>query len=108
MNDEILKEAFDSIFRNALAEFKIKTPIDTGHLRRNATKGIWLSNTHYRIYIDRNIIENVANPRGIVAGYYYPQYINDEPRFKTYKWIDKAVNRLVRVIAKESGGKIRR
>jgi hypothetical protein len=106
------KAEFNSVFLEAINRLRQLAPKRTGHLANNAIKGVWVNETHFKIYIDRNIIENVApvlkdGSRGKPAHHYYPQTINDKPNYKTYGWIEKSAREIAQFIANRMGGEIK-
>lgn len=106
------KAEFNSVFIEAMNKFKQLAPKRTGHLSMNAIKGVWVNENHFRIYVDRNIIENVApilsdGQRGKPAHHYYPQTINDKPNYRTYGWIERSAREVARFIANRLGGVIK-
>lgn len=51
------KAEFERIFIETINALRQQTfvPYDTGNLKFNAIKGIWISETTYRIYIDESV-----------------------------------------------------
>lgn len=98
---------FNSVFLEAINKWRELAPKRTGHLAFNAIKGRWINDTHFKIYVDRNIIINEPNPEGVIAGYYYPSVINRNSRYKTYKWVERTALEIARYIAYRLKGEIR-
>jgi hypothetical protein len=106
------KKEFNDVFIEAVNKFRQLAPKRTGHLANNAIKGVWVNDTHFRIYVDRDVIENVApilnnGQRGKPAKHYYPQTINDKANYRTYGWIEKSAREVARYIANRLGGTIK-
>lgn len=98
------REQFNAIFIEAVNKFRQLAPKDTGHLAFNAIKGIWVNDNHYKIYVDRDVLENQPNIKGKIAHHYYAQTINDKPNYKTYGWVDRSVREIAQFIANKIGG----
>ena len=102
------REDFVSIFNNAVNLFREKAPKDTGHLAFNAIKGKWISDNHFKIWIDKNVLENQPNIEGKVAGYYYAGRLNNDTRYKTYNFVEKIAREIAQYIANKIGGTIKK
>lgn len=100
------RDDFVALFNSAVNIFREQAPKDTGHLAFNAVKGRWISEDHFKIWIDRDVLVNQPNIKGKVAGYYYAQKINDDPNYKTYGYVEKIARNIARFIANRIGGKI--
>ena len=72
----------------------------------NATKGRWISDDHYVIWIDRNVLENQPNGEGKVAGHYYASTINKSGH-KTAGYVEKNARKVAEFIANKLGGTIK-
>lgn len=76
---------------------QVFVPYDTGNLKFNAIKGIWISETQYRIYIDENVAPYV--------------FFTQEPWKKGQNpnqgWVEKAHQYLANYIARRLKGKVK-
>lgn len=102
------KQEFDKAFTSALREFRQLAPRRTGHLALNAIKGKWISNDHFKIWIDESVLIKSANRLGEVAGVDYAYIINNKPEYKTYNWFGKNAYAIGMSIARKLGGMIRK
>lgn len=98
---------FNVVFVEAVNKWRELAPKDTHHLSQNAIKGQWINDKHFRIYVDRSVLENEPNIKGKVAGHYYAQTINNNPKYRTYQWVDKTAMEIARYIARRLRGEIR-
>ena len=101
------RDDFVSIFNEAVNIFREKAPKDTGHLAFNAVKGRWISETHFKIWIDRDVLENQPNIEGRVAGYYYAGRLNNDSNYKTYGFAEKIARSIAEYIANKIGGVVK-
>lgn len=101
------RSEFNAVFLSAVNKWRELAPKDTGHLAFNAIKGKWISETHFKIWVDRKVILEEPNPRGEIATYYYPSTINRVKQFKTYNWVEKTAYQVAQYIARKIGGEIR-
>lgn len=98
------REEFNAIFTEAVNKFREVAPKDNGHLAFNAVKGVWVSENHYKIYVDRDVLENQPNIKGKVAHHYYAQTINDNPKYRTYGWVTEATMKVAEFITNRIQG----
>lgn len=101
------KAEFNVVFTEAVNKWRDLAPKKTGHLSLNAIKGQWINDKHFRIYVDRSVLENEPNITGKIAGHYYAKTINDKPNYKSYGWVEKTAMEVARYIARRLGGEIR-
>lgn len=99
---------FNAMCMTAVAKLRELAPKDTGHLAFNAIKGVKQSPTHYKIYIDSNVLINEPNIKGRVANYDYQTRINEDPKYRTYKWFDKAAEVVAETISKQINGVVKK
>ena len=102
------RDDFVSIFNDAVNRVRQQVPKDTGHLSLNAVKGQWINDNHFRIWIDRDVLENQPNSKGKVAGYYYASRLNNDTRYKTYGYVEKIGRNIAQYIANKIGGTIKK
>jgi hypothetical protein len=93
------KNEWTKLFKKAINSLREQTfvPYDTGNLKFNAIKGIWVNETTYRIYID----ESVAP---------YMKFTNEVWQYgknPNEKWFDKAVKYVANYIAKHTNGEMK-
>lgn len=105
------KGEFNAVFIEAVNRFRQLAPKKTGHLAFNAIKYRWVTDTHFQIYVDRNVIENIApvlpsGKRGKPAKHYYPQTIDANPKYRTYRWIERTARQIAQYLASRLGGKV--
>lgn len=84
---------------NSLRE-QVFVPYDTGNLKYNAIKGIWISENQYRIYIDESVAPYVF--------FTNEPWINRKGKNPNENWIEKAVDYIATYIAERTGGQIKR
>lgn len=101
------RDDFVSIFNEAVNKFREEAPKDTGHLAFNAIKGRWINETHFKIWIDRDVLENQPNIRGRVASYYYAGRLNNDPNYRTYGFVERIARDIAQYIANTIGGEIK-
>lgn len=106
------REEFNAVFIDAMNRWRELAPRDTGHLAMNAIKGVWVNDNHFRIYVDRDVLENQPNVRldgkeGRIAHHYYAKTINDKPNYKTYGWVERTGRQIAEYIANRIGGVIK-
>lgn len=94
-----MREKFEILFKQAINELRKQSwvPYDTGNLKLNAIKGIWLNDNTFRIYVD----ENVAD---------YMKYTNEKWTKGTNPnegWWQKAVNFIAVYISNRLRGEFR-
>ena len=96
--------------------FIYMSPKRTGHMAFNATRTKWVNKNHFKIYIDKNIIENVGpliyakngkTKRGKPAKHYYPRTINEKPNYRTYGWVEKGARQVAEFINNKLGGTVK-
>jgi hypothetical protein len=94
------KSEFESVFIDAINSLRQQAfvPYDTGNLKINAIKGMWITPTQYRIYVD----EQVA-PYVFFTQEKWSKGINPNAG-----WVEKAVNYLAHYISQRLGGSIQR
>lgn len=102
----MVKDDFIALFNEAVNRFREQAPKDTGHLAFNAIKGQWIDETHFRIWIDRNVLENEPNINGKVAGYYYAERLNNDENYRTYGFVERIGRDIAQYIANRIGGTI--
>lgn len=102
------RDDFVAIFNQAVNMFREQAPKDTGHLAFNAIKGKWISENHFKIWIDRDVLVNVPNIKGKVAGYYYAGRLNNDSKYKTYGYVEKIARNIAQFIANKIGGVIKK
>lgn len=84
------KAEFERIFIEAINALRQQTfvPYDTGNLKFNSIKGIWISETTYRIYIDENIAPYMK----------FTQEVWGKGKNPNEGWFDKAVEFIAQYI----------
>lgn len=92
------KSDLESVFIDAMMALRKSgiVPIDTGNLAYNAIKGIWISDSQYKIYIDSSVA---------------PYAVYTVEKWKTGKnpnegWLEKAFRFVANYIAVRLGGQI--
>ena len=98
------RDDFVAIFNQAVNLFREQAPKDTGHLAFNAIKGRWVNENHFKIWIDRDVLENQPNIKGKVAGYYYAGRLNNDTSYKTYGYVERIARNIAQYIANKIGG----
>ena len=106
------RDDFVAIFNDAVNMFREQAPKDTGHLALNAVKGRWISENHFKIWIDRDVIENhprirVKDGENVMlkpARHYYAKTINNNPNYKTYGFVERIARNIAEYIANRIGG----
>ena len=98
------KKYWNNVFIKATNKFRELAPRDTGHLALNAVKGHWVSDNHYRIIIDKNVLINEPNIKGKIANYYYAGRLENDPTYRTYGFAEKNARIMAEYIAKITGG----
>lgn len=101
------RDDFVSIFNEAVNKFREEAPKDTGHLAFNAVKGRWVDDTHFKIWIDRDVLVNQPNIKGKIAGYYYAGRLNNDPNYRTYGYVERIARDIAQYIANRIGGVIK-
>lgn len=101
------KKYWNNVFIKATNKFRELSPIDTGHMVLNATKGHWISDNHYQIVIDKNVLIKEPNINGKIAGYYYAGRLENDPKYKTYGFVEKNARAMAQYIAEITGGQVR-
>lgn len=91
------RNEWEMLFIDAINSLRQQTfvPYDTGNLKFNAIKGIWISETQYRIYIDENVAPYV----------FFTQEPWEERKNPNEGWVEKAHRYLADYIARRLGGK---
>lgn len=89
---------FEAVFIDAINSLRQQTfvPYDTGNLKFNAIKGMWITPTDYRIYVDETVAPYV----------YFTQEKWSKGINPNQGWIEKAVNYIVYYITRRLGGYI--
>lgn len=92
------KSEWTKLFRKAMQELRKQAfvPYDTGNLKFNAIKGVWINETTFRIYID----ESVAP---------YMKFTNETWQYgknPNENWFDKATMYIAEYIATHTKGSI--
>lgn len=92
------KNEWESLFRDAMQSLRDKTfvPYDTGNLKFNAIKGMWVSEQTFRIYIDEKVAPYVF--------YTQEPWINRPGINPNQGWVEKAVDYIANYIAHRLGG----
>lgn len=92
------KNEWESLFRDAMQSLRDKTfvPYDTGNLKFNAIKGMWVSAQTFRIYIDEEVAPYVF--------YTQEPWINRPGINPNQGWVEKAVDYIANYIAHRLGG----
>lgn len=98
------RDDFVAIFNQAVNLFREQAPKDTGHLAFNAIKGRWVNENHFKIWIDRDVLENQPNIKGKVAGYYYAGRLNNDTTYRTYGYVERIARNIAQYIANKIGG----
>lgn len=96
------KNEWELLFIEAINSLRQQTfvPYDTGNLKFNAIKGMWVGENQYRIYIDESVAPYV--------------FFTNEPWVSRASgnpnegWIDKAFYYIANYIAQRTGGTIQR
>lgn len=91
---------FEAVFIEAINSLRQQAfvPYDTGNLKFNAIKGIWINPNLYRIYIDEEVAPYV----------YFTQEKWEKGKNPNEGWVEKAVNYIAQYIAQRLGGTIQR
>lgn len=94
------KAEFETLFIEAINSLRQQkfVPYDTGNLKFNAIKGMWISDTQYRIYIDEDVAPYV----------FYTQEKWERGTNPNQGWVEKAVNYIAKFIARKLGGSIQK
>lgn len=101
------RDEFVAIFNEAVNKFREQAPKKTGHLAFNAVKGKWMSENHFKIWIDKDVLENQPNITGKTAHYYYAGRLNNDTDYKTYGFVEKIARNIAEYIANAIGGVVR-
>lgn len=96
------RNEWELLFIDAINSLRQQTfvPYDTGNLKFNAIKGMWISENQYRIYVDESVAPYVF--------FTNEPWINRPSNNPNQGWIDKAFNYLANYIAQRTGGNIQR
>ena len=96
------KSEWSVLFIEAINSLRQQTfvPYDTGNLKFNAIKGIWISENQYRIYVDESVAPYVF--------FTQEQWVNRKGQNPNQGWVEKAVDYLAGYIAKRLGGEIQK
>lgn len=94
------KNQWEKVFVEVIQELRQQTfvPYDTGNLKYNAIKGIWVSKDTFRIYIDEDVAPYV--------------FFTNEPWVKragqnpNEGWVDKMVGHIAQRISQKLKGKL--
>ena len=94
------KSEWTKLFRKAMQELRKQAfvPYDTGNLKFNAIKGVWINETTFRIYID----EKVAP---------YMKFTNETWQYgknPNEKWWENMVERFTEDLAEELDGVLKK
>jgi hypothetical protein len=94
------KAEFEALFVEAINSLRQQAfvPYDTGNLKFNAIKGMWINENLYRIYIDEAVAPYV----------YFTQERWENGKNPNEGWIEKAVNYIAMFIARKLGGSIQK
>lgn len=94
------KAEFEALFVEAINSLRqqVFVPYDTGNLKINAIKGMWVNDNLYRIYIDENIAPYV----------YFTQERWEQGNNPNEGWIEKAVDYIAMFISRKLGGSIQK
>ncbi len=92
------KNEWESLFRDAMQSLRkqVFVPEDTGHLKKNAILGMWVSEQTFRIYIDEEVAPYVF--------YTQEPWINRPGINPNQGWVEKAVDYIANYIAHRLGG----
>lgn len=101
------REQFNAIFNEAVNRYRQLVPKDTGHLAFNAVKGQWINDNHFKIWIDKMVLENQPNINGKIANYYYAGRLNNDPNYRTYGFAEKCARDIAKYISIRLGGVIK-
>ena len=95
------KNEWETLFIEAINSLRqqVFVPYDTGNLKYNAIKGIWIGENQYRIYIDEAVAPYVF--------FTNEPWINRRGNNPNENWVDKMVNFIAQYIAQRAGGTIR-
>lgn len=95
------RNQWEQLFRDAMQSLREQAfvPYDTGHLKDDAIKGMWVGNT-YRIYIDETVAPYV---------FYTQEPWEDRPgKNPNEGWVEKAVDYLAHYINSRIKGEIKK
>lgn len=84
---------------NALRQ-QLFVPYDTGNLKYNAIKGIWINENQYRIYIDEAVAPYVF--------FTNEPWVNRKGKNPNEGWVEKMVDYVATYIAERTGGNIQK
>ena len=84
---------------NALRQ-QLFVPYDTGNLKLNAIKGIWINENQYRIYIDEAVAPYVF--------FTNEPWVNRKGKNPNEGWVEKMVDYVATYIAERTGGNIQK
>lgn len=93
---------WERVFKRAVTNLRKEAfvPYDTGNLKFNAIKGIWVDENTFRIYIDESVAPYVF--------FTNEPWINRKGKNPNENWIDKMVDFLVKDIAIQLKGEIKK
>ena len=94
------KNEWELLFRDAMQSLRMQVfvPYDTGNLKLNAIKGMWVDEQTFRIYIDETVAPYV----------FFTQEPWQRGRNPNQGWIEKAVDYLAHYISERLGGEIKK
>lgn len=94
------KAEFETLFIEAINSLRQQSfvPYDTGNLKFNAIKGMWINENLYRIYIDEEVAPYV----------FYTQEKWEKGTNPNEGWVEKAVDYIAMFISRKLGGSIQR
>lgn len=94
------KVEWENLFQELINKLREQTfvPYDTGNLKLNALKGIWVDDDIFRIYIDESIAPYVF--------YTNEKWINRPGKNPNENWVDKAKEFIVEFIKQRLGGEV--
>lgn len=96
------RNEFETLFVDAINSLRQQAfvPYDTGNLKFNAIKGMWVSEKTFRIYIDENVAPYV---------FFTNEHWNNRPGINPHEnWVDEMVNFIANYISQKLGGTIKR
>jgi len=96
------KNEWELLFTEAINSLRqqVFVPYDTGNLKFNAIKGIWVGEKQYRIYIDEAVAPYVF--------FTNEPWTNRKGNNPHEGWAEDMVNYIANYIAERTGGEIKR
>lgn len=94
------RSEWELLFIDAINSLRQQTfvPYDTGNLKFNAIKGIWVGENQYRIYIDETVAPYVF--------FTNEPWVERKGTNPNENWVEKMVDYIAQYIAQRTGGKI--